>query len=83
MIRALVENTKVAATTASSTAVTGYTFDVLGMIPDDIGKLASLVGIVLSLVLIYTHWRKGRADLEKTRLEVEVLKMKLKEGESD
>jgi len=76
VLRTLVENTKIAVTTASGTAVTGLG-SILDLIPDEIGKLASVVGIVLSVVLIYTHWRKGRADVEKTRLEVELLKRQI------
>lgn len=49
---------------------------ILDVIPDDIGKLATLIGIILSLVLIYTHWRRGRIEYEKTRLEIAVLKEK-------
>lgn len=47
---------------------------ILDLIPDDIGKLATLIGIILSLVLIYTHWRRGRVEFEKTRLEIAILK---------
>lgn len=48
----------------------------LDWIPNDIGKLATLVGILLSVVLIYTHWRKGRIEYKKTQLEIELLKEK-------
>lgn len=45
---------------------TGTTTSGLGtwmdMIPNDIGKLATLVGICLSLVLIVMHLRKMRQD---------------------
>ena len=41
------------------------------------GTVATLVGIVLSLVLIYTHWRNGRAEYNKTKLEMELLKREL------
>ncbi|MGL5284387.1 MAG: hypothetical protein ACRC8W_22015 [Plesiomonas shigelloides] len=34
----------------------------LEMIPNEIGKLATLVGIILSLVLIVMHVRKMRQD---------------------
>jgi hypothetical protein len=42
-----------------------------------LSEIATLVGIVLSCVLIYTHWRKGRADYEKAQLEIELLKRKV------
>jgi len=46
---------------------------ILELIPNDIGKLATLIGIILSTVLIYTHWRKGRVEYEKTKLEIKIL----------
>jgi hypothetical protein len=49
----------------------GTVFD---LIPNDIGKLATLIGIILSLVLIYTHWRRGRIQYEKARLEIAILR---------
>ena len=51
----------------------GTVFD---LIPNDIGKLATLIGIILSVVLIYTHWRRGRVQYEKTRLEIEILRQR-------
>lgn len=71
----LAQNPKVASAVSTLTTGTGLgTF--LDLIPNDIGKLATLVGIVLSSVLIYTHWRKGRIEYEKTQLEILVLKEK-------
>lgn len=52
---------------------------VLDYIPDDIGKLATLVGIVLSIVLIRNHWRKGRAETEKIQLEINALRLQEEE----
>lgn len=48
----------------------------LDWIPDDIGKLAALVGIVLSLVLICSHLQ----NVKKLKLEIELLKRK-RDGE--
>ena len=56
--------------------------------PTDIGKLVSLAGGILTVVLIRLHWRNGNAkyeqiiidrenallDREKTRLEIAALK---------
>lgn len=66
-------DTKVASVVASVTTATGVG-TLLELIPDDIGKLATLVGIMLSSVLIYTHWRNGRIEYQKTRLEIEILR---------
>lgn len=50
-------------------------------IPADIGKLATLIGAVLSLVLIVywtqriiTDYRKNKLDLERDRLEIDKMK---------
>lgn len=59
-------------TTAAGTA------QFLNLIPDDIGKLASVVGIVLSLVLIVANVIKIRQDLQKGRLEMEALRAQIK-----
>ncbi len=71
----LAQNPKIASVVSTVTTGTGLgTF--LDVIPNDIGKLATLVGIVLSSTLIYTHWRKGRIEYQKTQLEILVLKEK-------
>lgn len=68
----LLGNPKIASGVSAMTTGTGLgTF--LDMIPNDIGKLATLVGIALSLVLMYTHWRKGRIEYRKTQLEIKIL----------
>lgn len=71
-------NVKTAAYTAAGTAGAGTatTFD---LIPDDIGKLASCFGIVLTSILIITHLRKGRLDYEKTKLEIAIMREKERE----
>jgi hypothetical protein len=75
VVTEIVQNPRIASAVASLTTGTGVG-TILDLIPDDIGKLATLVGIVLSTVLIYTHWRKGRIEYEKTRLEILLLKQK-------
>lgn len=71
----LVSDIKVAWATVMGTIGSGMG-TALEMIPNDIGKLATLVGIILSSVLIYTHFRKGRIEYEKTQLEISILKDK-------
>jgi uncharacterized membrane protein YfcA len=71
----LVNDIKVAWATVMGTIGSGMG-TALEMIPNDIGKLATLVGIILSSVLIYTHFRKGRIEYEKTQLEISILKEK-------
>lgn len=72
----LISDVRTGAAVSTATAGTGLS-TILEWIPNDIGKLASVVGIVLSLVLIYTHTRKGRLEREKIELDIELLKTKL------
>ena len=78
VIHELAANPKVAHAAAMATTSTGIgtLFDV---IPDDIGKLATLVGIILSSVLIYTHARRWHMDSAKNKLELEILKERRRE----
>ena len=69
------QSAKVASLVSTVTTGTGLG-TILDLIPHNIGKLATLVGIVLSLVLIYTHLRKGHLEYKKTLLEIEILKKK-------
>ena len=65
----LTTDPKVAYAVASTTSAAGFG-TVLELIPNDIGKLATLVGIVLSIVLIATHAR----IYKKTGLELRALR---------
>ena len=67
-----ISSPKVATGVSATTTGTGIG-TLIDWIPSDIGKLATLVGIALSLVLIYTHLRKGRIEYKKTKLEIEIL----------
>lgn len=71
----LAQNPKIASSVSTLTTGTGLG-TLLDIIPNDIGKLATVVGIILSSVLIYTHWRKGRIEYKKTQLEILILKEK-------
>lgn len=71
---------KTAWATTAATVSTGAATAVQ-QIPDGIGKVGTLVGIVLSVVLIYTHvkgaftnHRKSKLDIEKAQLEIAALK---------
>lgn len=68
----LMSDIKIAWVTVMGTVGSGLG-TILEMIPNDVGKLATVVGIVLSSVLIYTHWRKGRIEYTKTKLEILIL----------
>lgn len=64
---------KTAVITGAATTGTGVGtwFDV---IPDDIGKLAALVGVILTSVLIVVHVTKLIFDFKKCKLEIELMR---------
>jgi len=57
---------------SAATTGTGLA-DWLNWIPDDIGKLATAVGILLSLVLVGTTLFRARMDYQKHRAELKKL----------
>ena len=78
VIQEVVISPKPAIAVAMSTTGTGMG-TIFDLIPDDIGKLATLIGIVLSTVLIYTHSRRMMMDSKKSKLELEILQDKRRE----
>jgi hypothetical protein len=80
-VNSLANDVKVAATVAMGAMGTGLSM-FLALIPTDIGKLASLVAIVLTAVLIRNHLRNGKKlDLENRKLLIEVMQLEAKEVE--
>ncbi|MAF42841.1 MAG: hypothetical protein CMI54_01550 [Parcubacteria group bacterium] len=75
-------DTKTAIAVATTTTSTGVG-TILDLIPDNIGKLATLVGIILSSVLIFTHLRKGTIEYRKTKLEMKILEEEAKRFKED
>lgn len=67
----ILHNPKIAATVSAITTGTGSGM-MLNWIPDDIGKLSSLIGIILAIILIRVHW----VTLKKSQLELEIMKRK-------
>lgn len=65
----MLENTKLGAVVAISATFQGF----LDLIPDDIGKLTSALGVLLASLLIAAHIRKIRID----RLEVIELDLRI------
>lgn len=72
----LLNNLKLAWVTAVGTASTG-TATLMEWIPTDVGKIASLFGVILTIVLIRLHWRNGNAKYELTKLESKELQQKI------
>lgn len=80
VIERVVTDVKTAAGVAATTTGTGLAAW-LEKIPPDIGKLATLVGIVLSCVLIVTHIKRYVIDKKLKDLQIAELEAKLKERE--
>lgn len=79
----LATSPKVATAVTTATAGTGMG-TILDLIPDDIGKLAVLVGIVLSSLLIYSHSltvRVTRIELRRLQAE-EIVRLSRQNGGS-
>ena len=76
----VVHSQKVAATVSGSTMGTGLA-TVLEWIPTDIGKLATLVGIILSVVLIYTHIIARKQKNAEHKIKIAIMRNELKESE--
>jgi len=69
---------KFAASTAAATMASGFAYFV-GLIPDDIGKFASLLGAILTIVML-GYWR---AQTKKVELENKILHLQLVAAERD
>lgn len=75
-------DTKIAVAVSTGTSSSGLG-TMLGMIPDDIGKLGVIVGMILSTVLIISHVKKAIyeykdriREIEKNELELAILRKK-------
>ena len=66
---------KIAWVTAGATMSTGLA-TVIDMIPKDIGTYASILGMILTSVLIVTHWRNGRIEYRLKLLEIDIMHRK-------
>ena len=79
VIEYVLHDPKAAVAVIVSTTGTGIS-QAIEWIPDEIGKATMLVSCILSLVLIYNHWRNGRAKYAKIQLEMQLLKRQLREN---
>ena len=75
-------------TIAIGTTAAGTSATWLGWIPSNIGTLATVSGMLLSLTLVGRNWtgwanerKLGKLNLEKTALEVEDLKLRQQSSE--
>lgn len=85
----IVQSVKTGHTVATTTIGSGLA-GILAIIPDDVAKLATLVGSVLSLVLIVVHIKRYRmdkrsadAELELKELEAQALRRQLEDKEAE
>jgi uncharacterized membrane protein YfcA len=79
-VNSLTSSPVIGATVAGSTTGAGLGAW-LDLIPNEIGKLASLIGIFLSFVLIYVHLRKFKAEMEEHKSKMTIYEYKQKELE--
>ena len=78
VVQALLESPRIATAVSAGTAGSGLsTF--LEWIPNDIGKLATLVGMVLSMVLIFTHLRRSHNEAALMKIKIANLSRQEKE----
>jgi hypothetical protein len=77
-VKEFINSTKTASSVGAATTTAGLG-TMMEWIPSDIGKLATLVGIGLSIVLIYTHLSRGHIEYRKTKLEIDILEQKERE----
>lgn len=80
-IQQIAQSGKIAAGTSAATTGSGFA-TWLEWIPSDIGKLATLIGISLSIVLIFTHVKKHKRDEEEHKKRMEYLRKKIKSNGS-
>lgn len=78
----IIENLRGAMLVASTTIAAGIG-TVLKLVPADIGKLASLLGVVLTAVLIFVHISRELRERKKAELETELLRRKLRDDAPD
>ena len=79
LIAEAAQNPKVQGIVAAYTVSLGA---ILDWIPDSIGKLATLVGIVLSIMLIRVqtqNYRKAKLEADAKEIENQILKKQLEE----
>lgn len=84
-VNQILQSAKTGHTVATGTLGSGLAW-MLEIIPHDIAKLATLIGSILSLVLIVVHIKRYRmdkraadAELEVKRLEAETLRRQLED----
>ena len=69
----MMTDSRIAGPIATLTTTTGVA-EWLNWIPNDIGKLATLVGILLSLVLIGTHLTRAVLDYRRHRAKMDAIR---------
>lgn len=78
----MIQAPKTAAVVSTATLTTGLT-TILDLIPPNIGKLASLSGFLLSVVLICIHIRKARSEERERALRIAILEYEKNAVEQD
>jgi ABC-type anion transport system duplicated permease subunit len=69
----LFSDVKTGIVTALSTGGIGAV-TALNLISDVIGIIGVILGAALTGIMIYNHWKNGRATYQKTMLEMEIMR---------
>lgn len=78
MLSSLVNDPRIAGLVAFATSAAGIS-SWFKWIPDDIGKLATVIGVILTTVLIFTHASRGRLERRSLELDLALKKRKLED----
>lgn len=71
-IKEIFVSLKTAIGTAGATIIAGLG-SLVELIPTDIGKVASLVGVVVTLFLAYLQWKRSKREDAEHKLQMEQL----------
>jgi hypothetical protein len=82
MVQEVVTNPGIGQAIAATTAAVGVG-GFLQLLPPILSIIATIFGIVLSGVLIYSHWANGRAERKKLEAETALANAKRKGLEKD
>lgn len=75
MLVSLLHTPKTGAAVAGTTLTTGLS-TLMDWLPNSVGEVASIVGIILSGVLIYVHLRKSGREALESEAKIAILKLK-------
>lgn len=73
-VKEVLTSVKTTLSAAGATFVAGMS-SVINLIPDDIGKLASAVGVIVTVFLAWLQYRRNKRDAIESELRAEQLRL--------